>query len=503
MSTTKDDALATRQDPGRPLEQFDVLDVYEGGVAPTEPRVEAIATISAGRMNAKGLPERSTDGTIYLHDPEGRAPGLAAALAKTGGKSLTVTFPFDDPRQFIQQRFVNYSKTRLLAYGDQFRVVSIDEQGNRTEYDRGDHPDDYARVVAECKTAFSVYFVLVEWQDGTPLIVMPDGLGFYRVRFTGRNSARSFMGHLSLLTKFTNGRLAGVPFDLRITQREVSDPKGVKRRIPVFVPTMKVPGMQLDSQNFRGVLQQSITQADRLRLPAPTEETLDDEDTARVFSVDLDALPAGDRTIDLEDADPTEHDIARLQSALDYDTERARFFAIVRDSPYDSDDGRAELLSGFFGEDHGAPLFAGGIEDPSSLRDVLPNVDPEVWDAFLARAEKRVADERERALNRDPASGYPEDVTKAHTKWLEDQLQRLGRAGLDYADRLAFLGYAVGRPLRSNADLTPDVFTELKSALGTLRGTKFTPYTTEQAAAAVIAFAEFRASDEAAEAALA
>ena len=502
------DLAPVNDDPGRALGEFDVLDVYAAGVATEEPRVEAIATISAGYTNEKGLPQRSTDGTIYLHDPEGRAPGLAGALARTDRKSLTIAFPFDDPRQFIQQRFVKYSKTRLLAYGDQFGVTVINDKGQRTEFSRDEHPTEYAREVAECKTAFSVYFVLIEWHGDQPLIVFPDGMGFYRIRFSGRNSARSFMGQMKLLTRFTNGRLAGIPFDLRITNREVSDPTGAKRKIPVFVPTMKAPGMRLNSANFRGVLQSSLHQAERLQLMPPTPETVEDAER-EVAPVDLDesidvqAVPTPESTVTEDDGrvidvttgeileDPSEHDLAQLQSPLDYDTERARFFAIVQGSPLDNDEEREQLVRDYWHDDD-------ADWDTSSLREIIPRAEPDQWDAFLAHVASRVETERLLAENSEPQA-YGEGVTDGHVRWLEAQLDRFVRAGLDYrTERLALLWFLLGHRVDSNEDLSSDTFEKLRDALGTTRGNRFTPLSDAKVRAALSEFREWLTSDDAA-----
>src|SRR3954452_20617025 len=75
------------------------LDPYaEGGVSQEEPRLDALATISAGYRKQgegghAGLPQVSRDGKLYLHDPKGRAPGLKKALEARGFLGLTIAFP--------------------------------------------------------------------------------------------------------------------------------------------------------------------------------------------------------------------------------------------------------------------------------------------------------------------------------------------------------------------------------------------------------------------------
>jgi len=115
----------------RDLTGFESLDVYAGGIKTETPRVDALATISAGTKkkavkNGKEIwyPVVSRDGTIHLHDPEGRAPKLAEMLRKDP-KLLTITFAFDNPQQFIMQRFVRYSASRLEVYGDHKILCAI------------------------------------------------------------------------------------------------------------------------------------------------------------------------------------------------------------------------------------------------------------------------------------------------------------------------------------------------------------------------------------------
>ena len=123
---------------GTPVHEFRALDTYAGGLSDEAPRLEALATISAGRKvlyagdnpahKGKSFPQaakRDDERHIYLHDTMGRAPGLAAALEAGHYRRLTVAFPFDDPAAFVQQRFVAYSATALLAYGDQDSMTII------------------------------------------------------------------------------------------------------------------------------------------------------------------------------------------------------------------------------------------------------------------------------------------------------------------------------------------------------------------------------------------
>jgi hypothetical protein len=271
------DALATRPTNGAagqlapapaPLDTFRPLDTFAGGLADEAPRLDALATISAGDRgparedNKPGLPRRSMDGTIKLHDATGRAPGLRAALERTQYTALTVAFPWDDPALFIQQRFVRYSTSALEVYGDHRELRVLDGQTQRTV---AAGSEEYRRLLDTCAVSVSVYFMLAEWEP-QPAVVLPDGLGFYRLRFTSRNSLRSILNGLRALGRFTGGRVAGVPFELRIDYRETTDRTQKRRTIPVWVLVMRPPStVKLASHNWAGVVRGALRRGRRSR----------------------------------------------------------------------------------------------------------------------------------------------------------------------------------------------------------------------------------------------
>jgi hypothetical protein len=255
-----------------------MLDIFAGGLSDEAPRLDALATISAGDRgparedNKPGLPRRSMDGTIKLHDATGRAPGLRAALERTQYTALTVAFPWDDPALFIQQRFVRYSTSALEVYGDHRELRVLDGQTQRTV---AAGSEEYRRLLDTCAVSVSVYFMLAEWEP-QPAVVMPDGLGFYRLRFTSRNSLRSILNGLRAVGRFTGGRVAGVPFELRIDYRETTDRTQKRRTIPVWVLVMRPPStVKLASHNWAGVVRGALSQGEAFKeLPPPSEETL-------------------------------------------------------------------------------------------------------------------------------------------------------------------------------------------------------------------------------------
>ncbi len=474
--------LAIDQNP------FATLDIYaENGVQPEAPRVDCISTISAGTKkktvkNGKEVwyPVASRDGTICHHDPEGRAPGLAAMLRKDP-KKLTITFPFDNPKQFIQQRFVRYSASRLEVYGDEHSLTEIKLSGpqdkpvaTRVIHESG--TEGYEQLRKTCKVSSSVYFLLAEWDEqGVPRVLFPDGLGFQRLRFTSRNSLSNFMAQLKLVHEFTGGRLAGVPFDLRLINREVSDSTGAKRTVPLWTITMRRPGeMAITSDNFRHILTSGLHAGDQLKLPPPSAETV--EMVALEPDLDLDAV-----TLD-------EDDIRRLENGIDPGHRRRQWFGAVRHTYLDDDDARAEFLA----------EYAQGI---TSLNDAVKYLEQPEWDAVLEavtvtvreREEARLAAEHE-ARNTDPQS-YQEGVTEKHVAFLNAQLKR---AGVRDAERFDFLSWLLGDEIRKNADVTPEHLEALKGFFGTVKDNLYHPITDGKLADMMHDYHEYARSDEAA-----
>lgn len=322
-----------RQDD--PLGVVELLDPYVG-LATEEARLEAIATISAGgrgvSREGREIPTRSADGAIVLHDRAGRAPGLAAALAATEGKRLTIAFPWDDRQLFIRGRFVRYSATRLEVYGDELALTVIRPDGSRETHVRG--AEDYARLVQTCRAAYSIYFVLARWRGDEPELYFPDGYGYYRLRTASRHSIRSLVGTLEATRRATGGRIAGIPFELSLDYREVTDATGARREIPVWVIVTRGPGeLALPAAAYRRIILAGLRQGEQLLLTPPSEEA-----TAADFEEPL------EEEID----EPT---AARLQAGgrCDAAAYRRAYFAAATGTPLASDDGRAAWLGDYTG----------------------------------------------------------------------------------------------------------------------------------------------------------
>lgn len=334
-------ALATIDD------DFRILDAYIGGISDEPDRAEPLATISAGTFELRPrkdgkpgeskIPKASQDGTIYLHDRTGRAPELAKALAASP-KRLTIAFPVDNPREFIQQRFMEYSSTSLKAYGDETQITVITEQGHETIPWKDPRYKDVAR---RCKVSVSVYFTLAEWTDDGPQMLFLDGFGFYRLRFTSRNSLRSILGTLRMLAPFTRNRFAGVPFELALDYREVAGPDGSKRLVPVWTIVAKGRDGRISSRDFRAIMQSSLREGAALMLPAPTTETLE-------------TALADEMEPDLDVGDITDEALAQLEAGglCDATAYRRQFFEVAKGTSYATrvSPARAEFIARFCAE---------------------------------------------------------------------------------------------------------------------------------------------------------
>lgn len=385
--------------PTATIDGFAVLDIYAGGVSDEAPRVEALATISAGyRARGEGNPQRSTDGTIYLHDATNRAPGLRRALELRQNKALTIAFPFDDPASFIHCRFMRYSATELQAFGDETHLMVLVPGKGYERVEAG--TDAYAEWLMGCKVSVSVYFCLAEWGPDGPEIVFPDGVGaYYRLRFTSRNSLRSILAGLRSIGQFTNGRIAGVPFDLALDYREVADPTGKKRTIPVWTIATKPPGgKRLTSRNFSETMTLALDQGAALMLPAPSEPTFEDA------QMNLDAY----RDEDLDESivegvvvEPSDRELSLIARGgrCNEASWRAMFFSAVRHSELDGEESpaRAAWLREYT---NGVGAFAGRTD---SLAEFLHwATEKEAQAMVVAAADYLALAQRQRAERGEP-----------------------------------------------------------------------------------------------------
>ena len=347
--------------PANPWASVGLLKPHAHGLSDEPARIDALATISAGFKkqggNGKTFPQVSRDGTIHISDQSGRAPGLAAELKRRGGKSLTIAVVSNNPSEVLQQRFAVYSTTRLLAYGNEQGVTVIhvrDVQGPdgkivpeavRKHYPAGS--DKYNEAVEKCKVQTSFYFVLARWDDqGQPKLIFPDGLGFYRLRFTSLNSAENIRSQLAYIASLpiTQGRIAGIPLELSIDYRDVAGPDGSRRNVPVWTLVLRPPEtIELDVAQTTRILESGMEQAKGLALPMPRLETFEAaESEGPDIDLDREVIEGEARTVTADEARTL-----RGGGKADPDWLIRQYFAGAGRTSLRDDDGRERFLLAF------------------------------------------------------------------------------------------------------------------------------------------------------------
>lgn len=332
---------------------FRILDpTSETAVAPATARLDWIGSVSAGykkkeTRNGKEIeyPVVSRDGTIYMSEDDQRtAPGLAAALAARGGKSLGIAFTTHNLEEIVLQRLVAYTAGSVRVFGDENALTEVtlnvgpngkDAPATFTKYPIGS--EDYARCLALCKAETHVLFILVEWVDGVMKYAFPDGWpNRYSIRFTGRHSARAIIGKLESILDGTQGRLAGLPFELKLDYRDVLGGDGKRHRIPVWALNFDPPGeVKLSFEQLRNFTAMSLDRGRQLRaLPAPKYEI---EQALLEAPIDAEDVSLSDDAVNAIVNDPP----------CDEAHYRAAFFAAVRGSQLAADDDRADLVGEF------------------------------------------------------------------------------------------------------------------------------------------------------------
>lgn len=389
--------------PANPWASVGLLKPYAHGVSQERPRMDALATISAGfkgEKNGRSFPVVSRDGTIQISDPSGRAPGLAAELKRRGGKSLTIAVVSNDPGEVLQQGFAYRSATRLMAHGNHESVTVInvreeqDETGKAVQVvERRSHAagtPTYRAAVEKCKVESNFYFVLARWDEqGNPKLVFPDGLGFYRLRFTSLNSAENIRSQLAYIASLpiTGGRVAGIPLELAIDYREVSGPDGSRRRVPVWTLVLRPPStIELDVAATTRILERGMAQAEGLALPMPRLETFEDAEVEGP-GIDLDqAVIEGEaRTVS-----PDEVRHLRDGGKADPDWLIRQYFAGAGRTSLRDDEGRERFLLAFTGGKTGSLAEFAATATRRQSEDLLKALADAVGEEIAARQAEPV-----------------------------------------------------------------------------------------------------------------
>lgn len=333
-------------DAAAPEPGFTLLDPYLPPGQVAAPRVDWIATVSAGKKTAakdgRPIPTVSRDGTIELHDPNGRAPALAGLLAESGGQTLTIALTSNQLEDVLHQRYVIYSATAIEAFGDGAQITEI-RDGVRVTHPRG--TAEFERLRSNSKVSWSLFFVAARWVGQRAEMVWPDGFGHYRLRSASRNSLYAVVAKLQEIAALTGGRLAGIPLTLRIEQREVAGPDGKRRAVPVWALELKPPAaIQLTSGNFGSLIGAALEAGAAIRLLAPPVESLDQ--VLEDLEAEADLPPAGEGSA----LPPPAAAVTRAQTsdvACDAEHYRRVWFTIVRGTSFESDEARAGFVRAY------------------------------------------------------------------------------------------------------------------------------------------------------------
>jgi hypothetical protein len=409
---------------------FQPLTKYE---EPAPARVDHLACISAGYMDTqKGYPVVSREGVIYMSDPLGRAPGLAAALGVTDGQSLTIALPSDNRRDFIHQHYRKEGKTRLEAFGDGKGITVLDGKGGRTFHAAG--TPEFAKLVKQCKVSTDITFFLAGWEEDAdgipkPTVYFPDGLAPYRIRTSSEKSVNNLLDCIERLRGIFRGPIAGIPLEVRLVYPKVADPNGEKRAVPLFAFTFKPPvKMALNALQFREIAAEAagiLPGMAILSLPAPA--TLDE--AVEEFEQDMLSIP------------------------LDAERARKAYFAIAGKTRFSTDEGRKEFLKRYTEGGTGSlKEFTEHFEkaDPEELRHMLDALQREV-DADLAGVDAETGEviETTATVVKDedpPAPPADPDANKLATRAQIDQVTKeMKRIGWGQTEGKAFLEKRFGK----------------------------------------------------------
>jgi len=299
------------------LAPIPILDKYAHGISKRSARQPWLATISAGTRDPSGLPRASRrDDPQWIHIAPGEdVPGLRAVLEAGRWRELTIALPSNNHEDFLSQRFVRYSATRVEAFGDAEEIhvlrshkvtrgkSTVDEPLPRETYRHGTL--EYDREVDQCSVAGSLLFVLARWADGQPELYFPDeALGLYRLRFTSRTSLERLIGGIEQLRHMTGGSIAGLPLRLSLQFGEVADAGGAKRTVPYWaVRFLPPPGAgALTAETWPGFKAAAYAEDATLRALPP----------GAAASVTADLVEAEGPDVDLDNPPLDRETVARL-----------------------------------------------------------------------------------------------------------------------------------------------------------------------------------------------
>jgi len=220
--------------------------------------------------------------------------GLIAKLPKDADDKLRripITLLYDDMSLNFQSRYACYLGKTLFCSGD-------GETANEAIADQNKKVSGYKQVPCICRRAEFGYEGRDKCKITGKLQFVIRGAerigGVHVYRTTGRNSVVSIMSSLAMIQRITGGLLAGIPLELVVNPKQVSDPNGAQQT--VYVVSIEFAGsMQTLQDSAHKILLENakygiqigrIEDEARALLtaqPTPFGETLDEEDEGEFF----------------------------------------------------------------------------------------------------------------------------------------------------------------------------------------------------------------------------
>lgn len=190
---------------------------------------------------------------------------------------IPVRLLFDDLELNFRSRFAAYQGKTVWCSGD----GKIANRLNGNEYESCECP---------CERIDQGYTGAIKCKINGVLSVLIDGIdrlgGVWKFRTTSFNSHDALLGSLMFLHRAANGRIAGLPLNMTVTPKKVSDPAGKQQTIQVvgleFVGTMDTLREQVlkiaTAQAQAGIQIEGAEEQARKLLEGPVDQVFSDDD---------------------------------------------------------------------------------------------------------------------------------------------------------------------------------------------------------------------------------
>lgn len=204
----------------------------------------------------------------FVHDVELMgAIGTATDQDPQNLKRLPVQFLFNDPELNWASRYAVYEGKSVFCSGD--GELARRRQKDGETFEDMDCPCERLDANYNPKEKCKLNGLLTVMIEGAPQVG-----GIWKFRTTSFNSTDFLTGELMFLQGATGGQLAGIPFDLVVNPKKVTDPKGKQQ-------TIYVVGLE-----FRGSMKALREMAQRLAMNNSQRNLQIEADARKMLSTD-------------------------------------------------------------------------------------------------------------------------------------------------------------------------------------------------------------------------